>query len=304
MAIDRKYIEALKDDANKIGLAALFAGCAVSGTLPLFPFIAVPAQAAYLLFVPDSPWFQKRLARKAAAEAEARRQALRDTILPTLRPADQRRYEVLEQTRAEIAQQPVPSMGAWYAEVLAKLDFLLDQYLQFGARAMQYRRYLVSLGQRQAQLFGQLLKLPGFGRDSGDPADQLEFARNVPAEALIHAVVEFFDRQADRLARDMEREKDRELLDVMRKNAEVIRSNKTSVEQIGRLLRSIEHQLDLVANTFTLINTQIRTGSPERILADVEDVVTQSNALTQTMEEFDTLDESLERLGRVTAPRG
>lgn len=303
MPIDPKYVEALKDDANKVALAALFAGCAVTGTLPLLPFIALPLEAAYLLFVPDSPWFKKRSAQKREAEERARRFKYRNSILPTLRPADQNRFRVLERSRAEIEQQDLAHMGDWQRDVLQKLDYLTEQFLEFAAKSIQYRLYLVGLGQSQAQLAGRRLRLPGFGEDSGEIADKFEFARNVPADALIQTVVDFFERQSDQIARDLERERDNDLVEVMRKNAEVIRSSKESVERIGKLLRSVERQLDLVVNTFTLINTQIRTGSPERIVADVEDVVNQSQALAQAMQDFGPIEEAMDRLDRLQIGR-
>jgi hypothetical protein len=58
----------------------------------------------------------------------------------------------------------------------------------------------------------------------------------------------------------------------------------------------VENRLDLVA--FTLINIQILRGSPQRIVADVEDVVNQSEALAQTMQEFRPVEEAVAQLGR------
>ena len=298
MPLPDHYVKALKDSPNVIGMAAF--ACLSLATLNPLPLLAgVVAEAAYLLFVPDTPWFKRRLARLSAAEAKAQRQALRDRILPTVRSLDQERYRVLEQTRDAIGSQEKPVMGDWYREVLHKLDYLLDEYLQFAAQAMQYRRYLVNLGETQARMAGRNLRIPGLPAGANTDTAREMFAREAPADALIASVVEFFDRQSDRCARDMEREKDAEVLGVMRKNAEVLRSSKESVQQIGRVLRSVENQLDLVANTFTLINTQIRTGSPEQIVADVEDVVNQSQALTQTMQEFRPVEEAMARLGRI-----
>jgi len=299
MALSRKYKEALNDDVHKVGMAALFAGCAFTGMLPLFPFVAVPLEAAYLLLVPDSAWFQKRLKAKTAEEERQRRLHLRNALLPNLRPLDQNRYQVLERTRAEIEQQQPEVSGSWHTDVLGKLDYLLERYLHFGSKAMQYRLYLANLGLSQAQLTGRRSRpargLPDF---SDDPAARFEYARVADAEALVQTVLTTFDSQEDRLAHEMEREKDQDLLEVMRKNAEVLRSSHESIRKIGKILRSVEQQLDLLTNTFTLINTQIRIQSPEKILQEVDQVVDQSEALTQTIEEFAPLEEALSRLER------
>lgn len=292
--------EAFKEGGNLVGLAGA-AGLSLATLNPAPLLVGLVAEAGYLLFVPDSRWYSRRLTQKDAAAAREEWLKLRNQTLPTLRPFDQERFLVLERTRKDIEQQQAEINGAWHDDVLKKLDYLLERYLHFASKGMQYRVYLAGLGQTQSQLAGRQLPrlVPGI-RDLSDPAARTEYARTADSDALLQVVAAAFGRQEDRLAHEMERERDKELLEVMRKNAEVLRSSREGVQRIGKILRSIEHQLDLLTNTFTLINTQMRIQSPEEILEEVDQVVNQSEALTQTIQEFAPLEEALARLEAAT----
>ena len=102
--------------------------------LPLaIPFALGAYEAAYLLFVPDTRWFARRLsAKQAAADAERRRE-LRATHLPMLQDADRRRFEQLETVYEEIAAQ-AGARDDWYGEMIRKLAFLQERFLVFGGR--------------------------------------------------------------------------------------------------------------------------------------------------------------------------
>src|SRR5207249_2632960 len=111
------------------GLAGLVAAsAALLNPLPLIGGIV--AEACYLLFVPDTKWYESRLAKRYDAEVNRRRQELKDKIIPTLRPSMQQRFSRLEQTRQDIEAHPVEE-ETWFREVLRKLDFLLEKFLLF-----------------------------------------------------------------------------------------------------------------------------------------------------------------------------
>jgi hypothetical protein len=44
-------------------------------------------------------------------------------------------------------------------------------------------------------------------------------------------------------------------------------------------------------DTFGLINDEIRARSPEQVLADIEDVVSQSDSLTETLQDVSPFDQ-------------
>src|ERR1044072_4397731 len=131
MKNESKYAIAFKENANTIGLGALVAlSAAMLNPLPLIGGLV--AEAAYMLFVPDSKWYGKRLQKKYDEANEERRRKLKEQILPTLSPAMRDRYLRLEETRDQIYADAASSeRRPWFADVIKKLDFLLEKFLLF-----------------------------------------------------------------------------------------------------------------------------------------------------------------------------
>ena len=78
---------------------------------------------------------------------------------------------------------------------------------------------------------------------------------------------------------------------ILEKRKEVLARRKEYVAQIGDILTNLKHQLSLMEDTFGLINDEIRARSPEQVLADIEDVVFQTNVLTETLNAVSPFDE-------------
>src|SRR5437773_10946922 len=113
-----QYSEAFKEGYNVVGLAGAVALAAA--LLTPIPLIAgVVAEAAYLLTIPDSKWYERRLSKRYDAEVEKRRQDVKDQVIPTLRPEIQQRYARLEQTRKAMESSPMQN-ETWFREVLRK----------------------------------------------------------------------------------------------------------------------------------------------------------------------------------------
>src|SRR4051794_767162 len=121
MRRSNRYLEAFRESFNVVGLTTAVALSAA--TLNPLPLLAgVVAEAAYLLFVSDSRWYEKRLSRRYDAEVEQRRRQVMEQVLPTLRPSMQARFTHLDEMRAQISAQPVEGQ-TWFQEVLRKLDY-------------------------------------------------------------------------------------------------------------------------------------------------------------------------------------
>src|SRR5947209_772886 len=143
MRRSNRYLEAFRESFNVVGLTTAVAlSAAMLNPLPLLAGLV--AEAAYLLFVADSSWYAKRLSRRYDAEVEKRRQQIKEQALPTLRPSMQARFARLEEMRDQINAQPVEGQP-WFREVLRKLDYLLEKFLQFASKEAQFRTYLQSL---------------------------------------------------------------------------------------------------------------------------------------------------------------
>src|ERR1035437_4372085 len=103
------YKEAATEAPNLVGLAAL-AGISMVALNPV-PFLAgLVAEAVYLLTIPDTNWYRRRLTQKQdrlySWETLARREALKAQIIPTLDQAMVLRYNKLEDTRTQIDNDP------------------------------------------------------------------------------------------------------------------------------------------------------------------------------------------------------
>jgi hypothetical protein len=288
--ISRKHVEAFKDEINWISSGAIVAAGFFLGMPLLIPFAWLGYEAAYLLFVPDSQWFERRLSRKFDAEIIRRRQALRERCLPTMLPEDRQRYETLERLREEIERQQ-SGEGTVRREILRKLDYLLERFLTFGSKRAEYLEYLRQLREQE------------MGAASGKRSWWVRGARpDAGAESaqLLERLIEHYQEEIERSNQELKMERVATNADVLRKNAQVLARCQENVEQIGEILRNLTHQMDLVVNTFTLINGQARTRPPEQMLTEVEDVVGSSEALTETLATFAPLDEAVQRLGRLS----
>ena len=101
MRISRRYVEAFKENFNVVGLTTIVAVSAAT-LQPLPLLVGLVVEAAYLLFVPDSKWYDVRLSKQRDLEVKNRRKRLREQIVPTLRREMQERFTHLEDMRAQL----------------------------------------------------------------------------------------------------------------------------------------------------------------------------------------------------------
>jgi hypothetical protein len=314
MRINR-FREAFNENANLVGLAsALALSCALWNPLPLL--VGLVAEAAYLLFVPDTKWFEARLARKHDAEIEARRLKLKQQIIPTLRPALQERFERLEMTRRQIDTNTQADQR-WFREVLRKLDYLLEKFLQFANKEMQFRNYLDSLWSeiKQEQQTNRKLSdydlggspRSGTGRRQNEPPrrpqnqEPTRSASSVDAndrwvQQRIEDIQAQYQREQDYLKQLLEKEPDPDTQAVLEKRADVLQRRSEFVSKMGRILTNINHQLQLLEDTFGLINDEIRARSPEQVLAEIDEVVVATNTMASALEELAPYEQLTARL--------
>ena len=66
---------------------------------------------------------------------------------------------------------------------------------------------------------------------------------------------------------------------------------------MGKTLTNLSYQLQLVEDTFGLINDEVRARSPEQVLSDIDDVVSQTDVMARTLEEIAPLDQMIARAG-------
>lgn len=316
MGKQNRLREAFKEGYNLVGLTtAIAASAALLNPFPLL--VGLVAEAAYLLFVPDSRWYEARIARKYDAEVETRRQQLKAEVLPTLRPELRERFGRLETMRTQIANQPVSS-ESWFAQVLRKLDYLLEQYLRFGSREVQFRAYLRSiLEEVRAAHAPSALERSGFvvevteergkRRVRGRTATAEECGRPAEAELprdpadrwvclTVDEIQDHYEDEAEAVQELLSHETDTNTQAVLQKRAEVLQRRSEGIGKIGKILLNLNQQLRLLEDTFGLINDEIRARSPEQVLADIEEVVGQTESMTRLLEEVAPYEQLIARL--------
>ena len=303
MPAKNRYLEAVKENYNAIGMAAATAlSLVLLNPLPLLAGIV--AEVGYLLVVPDSKWYAARLATRSEADAELQRQKLKQQTLPTLFPEQQARFQRLEAMRAQIDTQSQDNK-TWFREVLRKLDYLLEKFLVFAAKEMQFRTYLQSLSEevRAARHTGNASgfdlsdapeepRNPAWARSGSNP--ELKIVNNAPApgsgdrwvQQTVEEVQNHYDQERQGVEQLMETEQDFDTKAVLEKRADVLRRRHEFAGKIGKILLNINHQLQLVEDTFGLINDEIRARSPDQILADIEEVVIATDSMSTTLEEL------------------
>lgn len=325
-----RYVEAFMESHNVIGLATVASvSAALMNPIPLV--VGLIAETAYLLFVSDSRWYELRLAKRYDAEVQQRRAKLKAQVLPTLRPEMTDRFERLENIRQQIGSQ---GNEDWVREVSRKLDYLLEKFLQFASKDLQFRLYLSSVldaersaGRREAGTAvisldprydvdlstrrprrppssgdgGQGERTPGGSRRVGPilPPDQHPAAPPAPAvddpwaQSAVTEIHQRYQGEIDRVTVLMQREADPNTKAVLEKRVTVLQRRQEFVNKIGRILSNLSHQLELLEDTFGLISDEIQARSPDQVLADIEDVVSQTNTMTQLLEEMAPFEQSL-----------
>lgn len=303
MRVVKRYAEAFKEGFNLVGLGTAVAiSLATLNPLPLLGALAL--EAAYLLFVPDSKWYERRLEARYDAEIIERRENLKKEIMPNLRYEVRDRFTLLEDKRRQIEAQ---SRGEdkWFREALRKLDYLLEKYLQFAQQESRFSQYLVSLeGELRS---GNPAKTPPPVIKGKKPKFEVQSQGNervsyvVPTEEWIDNTVEYiggrYQKEVESIEARLAEDPDFPTKKVAEKRSEILVRRQDYVKRIGMILHNLGGQMQLMQDTFGLINDEIRARSPEQVLADIDEVVLASNSLAEAIDSVAPLEELVAKLG-------
>lgn len=293
-----RYKTAFSENANLVGLAGVAAASlALLNPLPFLVGLAV--EAAYLLFVPDSKWYEVRLKAKFDADVQARLDNLRDQVFPQIHSSVKEQFTRLKSARDQIGQQS-RSEEQWFREALRKLDFLMEKYLQFALKESQFIRYINGLVN---DVYDQLTheernKLDDLVRRTNakvkgpvtDPSQEL--APSEDWNNTICAVLSgHYDDEIAEIRKRCETEEVFATRSILEKRVEILTKRKEFVDRILQILNNLRHQMQLMTDTFGLINDEIRARSPEQVLADIDEVVTTANSLTEAIEAVTPLEQ-------------
>jgi hypothetical protein len=274
-----KHLEAFKESYNTIGLAAAVAlSAATLNPLPLLG--AVVLEAAYLLFVPDSKWYDARLSTRYDKAVIERRKKLADQVFPSLSLNIRGRFGRLETVRDQIGG-PMFEGKRWFQEVLRKLDYLMEKFLLFASKQVQFEDYLRSVLEEVER--SDKSRPPRKLTQSDEP--RAEAADEAWVKRTVARIQTKYDADIEAIRESLPGEENLHNQAVLEKRKDILMRRKQYVERIGEILINLTYQLQLIEDTFGLINDEIRARSPEQVLVDIEDVVSQSDSLSETLQE-------------------
>jgi hypothetical protein len=298
MGVPIRYKEAFNEGPNLFGLAGAFAlSAALLNPIPLIA--AVVAEAAYLLFVPDSKWYETRLDAKFDQKIIEQREKLKADVFPNVHNKIVDRFARLEEMRKQIELQ-TKKEDRWFRQALRKLDYLLEKYLQFAQKQAQFVQYLVALKSQVATkpseppvIFKK--KKSSYAYDDDDSGDLGTNYKIEPTEKwvkdTVSAIDEHYEAEKNEIDEKLESDPDFPTRQVVEKRKEILTRRQEFVQRIGLILSNLDSQMALMADTFGLINDEMRARSPEQVLADIEEVVVTTNSLTEAIEEVTPLEE-------------
>jgi hypothetical protein len=251
-------------------------------------------EAAYLIFVPGSAWYKERYEHKLEEGHAAQREDLKNALLPELTPEDRKRYEQLRLSREAMDRTLDARTKTDLEEVLRKLDYLLDRFLIFASKRVQYRRYLLAMEYPDHVL---TMEKHAERRRKLQPSGQGGWTPSLAeVEQILPQVRRRIDQRIEEIESEIAAEQDPVNKDVLLKNLQIVQKRRDRIEQIGKIIVNLDRQLELTEDTFGLINDEIRARSPRQILDDVSEVVTQAELTTQIIEAAAPFDERLEQL--------
>lgn len=291
-----RYKAAFSESANILGLAGLTAASlALLNPLPLL--VGLAAEAVYMLFVPDSQWYAVRLTAKFDAEVQQRLNDLRSKVFPQIHSSVREQFTRLQMSRDQIGQQ---SRGEekWFREALRKLDFLMEKYLQFALKESQFIRYLNglidevydSLSREEKNRLDSLV-----ARASSKSKNSSTDTLPLPSEDWNNTICEVLGGHYEDEVKEIQERADKEEVfatkSILLKRVEILNKRKEFIDRILQILNNLRHQMQLMTDTFGLINDEIRARSPDQVLADIDEVVTTTNSLTEAIEAVTPLEQ-------------
>jgi hypothetical protein len=294
------YTEAAKEAPNLIGLAAL--ACVSMVALTPLPFLAgIVGEVVYLLTIPDTNWYRRRLTQKQdklySEQTLARREAMKTQILPTLDKEMVDRYNKLEDSRSQIDNDATITGEWYYHDIIGKMDHLLERFLMFAAKDEQFRNYIQQLLDESEGVAGSMPPKVGKGKHDDDdvheaPPRPVGDSFDVWVQTSVNKITANYDSEQKQIQEVIAKSSpDDRTSAVIQKRLEVIQRRADYIARIGKILINLNHQMRLLEDTFGLISDEIRARPPKEVLTDIEDVVFQTNIMSETLDEMSTFDD-------------
>ncbi len=84
---------------------------------------------------------------------------------------------------------------------------------------------------------------------------------------------------------------------MLSKRLDVLSRRRENVATFGKTLINLSHQMELLEDTFGLINDEVRARAPDQVISDVDEVVTRADVMTRSLNEMGAFDQLIARQG-------
>ncbi len=283
----RRIKQAALEDFNLIGLSSVFA-LSLAALNPYIALGGVVLECGYLLVIPKSTWYGDRLDARYEVVAAAKREKMKGSLFPQLSDDVRSRFGRLEAARGQIRVQP-GDQSRWYRAILRKLDYLMEKFLLFASKDVEFRNYLISVRQEADALNS------GSSGTSPKPVRRAESRREIESDGWTRSAVSTiqlaYDGETEAIDKMMLEDENLHNQTVLRKRKDILLRRKVYVVRIGDIMTNLSHQVRLIEDTFGLINDEIRARSPEQVIADIDDLIDSTDVLTEALQKVAPFDE-------------
>jgi len=293
VSIRNRYLVAFSERLNLLALAGGVALPIVFGQ-PLLLLIVGALEVCYLVYVPPTAWYAQRLQQRGDAAGRRRREAKKARLLPTLCTAMQDRFERLEIMHRQAYEQ-TREVQRWFTDAPRKFDYLLDTFLEFAGKQAVFLQYLSFV---QEEVCGSS---PVKSKEFNPYRTVTPIDPDSPwvGEALSSITAKYTEELAS-LREKIDREGDETTRALLAKHAHVLTRRAEFIEKLAKTLANLNRQLQLLEDTFGLINDVMLARKPEEaVLADIDDVMSQTDAMARVLKEMAASEQVIRSLDRI-----
>jgi len=261
---------------------------------PLLLLLVGALELCYLVYLPSTAWYARRLQRREEAAIRRNREANKVKILPSLCPAMRDRYKRLETMHRQALDQ-TRDAHQWFEDTPRKFDYLLDTFLEFASKQSSFLNYLAFV---QEDVCGS------------SPARSKEFnpyRTNSPLDPAAPWVNEAltgirakYAGELKTLRERLDGDEEEATAALLAKHVEILTRRAEFIEKLAQTLDNISRQLQVLEDSFGLINDVMQARKPEEaVLAEIDDAVAQTDAMARLLKEMSDSEQIIRSLDRI-----
>ena len=285
------FLSVLTEDVAKISWGVIAVASALSPAMaPLYIAGALLLHGAAVIFLPGSPWYQRRLRRRYDKLVSAARAKARTELLPRLPIDCQNRYALLEERRDQIFAELGDNDDPLLMDLARKLDFMLDKFLAFASKQQQFDAFLQGrLPEGEIPVFGPVPQPPKRRREKAKPPEEIGLLE--AAEARLAELREAID------AERAQEKPDEQSLDILERSLSIVERQHEKFVEMDKMVSRIAIQLGAIEDTFQLIHGEIvAMRSPTHVMDDLDSVVAGVESTALLVEQTEPIRAQLEAL--------